>query len=46
MLDVKPKPERQKLLYQLLPRQGVRYKTQGLFLKEGKQMSASHMLLR
>ena len=32
MLGVRPKsPEKQKLLDQLPPRRGVRYKTQGLF---------------
>lgn len=33
MLDMRLKsPEQQKLLDQLLPQQGVRYKTQGLFV--------------
>lgn len=48
MLDVRPKsPEEQKLLDQLPPQQGVRYKTQGLFVallfsKKGKKACCSH----
>lgn len=46
MLDVRPKsPEEQKLLDQLPPQQGVRYKTQGLFVallfqRRGKKPAA------
>lgn len=44
-LALRPKPEQRKLLDQLLPPQGIRYKTQGLFFEEAKKRPASHIPL-
>lgn len=47
-LHVRPKPEQQKLLDQLLPQQGIRYKTQGLFFKEKRKSPppTSHIIFQ
>lgn len=37
------RPGQQKLLDQLLPQQGVRHKTQGLFFKAGEVKACSHI---